>query len=91
MMVGHHLLEGKVIKLSKPLAVMRKRKQETSNAPREVDVAMDLDQHSGTRENTENTCEYDIVAIVKRKVLFSKRPMPMMKATTISSGASTTK
>ena len=44
-------MEGKVVKLPKPLAVM-------------------------TRKN-EKGVEWSIVGIVKRKLVFSKRPMPV--------------
>ncbi|KAF8519566.1 Ctf8-domain-containing protein [Gautieria morchelliformis] len=58
--IGHHHLEGKLVSLPKPLAVL---------ARGEVDQD-DFDGSSSTR--------YDVMTIVKRKILFSKRPVPMV-------------
>ena len=71
MLIGHNLLEGKVVNLAKPLAVLR-RKGSSGNS-------MQVDGES-SQEGAEKACEYDMVAIVKRKVLFSKRPMPVVNA-----------
>lgn len=57
--VGHHKLEGKKTKLSKPLAVISKRSTENLDA-------MDTDQ---LRPVT-----YDIVNILKEKYVFAHRP-----------------
>ncbi|KAI5122925.1 hypothetical protein M0805_007603 [Coniferiporia weirii] len=64
MLIGHNLLEGKIVNLPKPLAVLFKK---------DIDV-------SGAGEDSKGgaTCEYDMVAVVKRKILFSKRPMPIV-------------
>lgn len=76
-MIGHHLLEGKVVNLPKPLAVLLKRANLThkqrENTP---------GHGNGTAESNDGAgdggTEYDIVAVVKRKLLFSKRPMPIV-------------
>ncbi|KAF8577779.1 hypothetical protein K439DRAFT_1417880 [Ramaria rubella] len=59
--IGHHLLEGKMISLSKPLAVLAK--------VGEID-----DIHEGEAVSM----SYDVLTIVKRKVTFSKRPVPVI-------------
>lgn len=64
-MIGHNLLEGKLVNLPKPLAVIHR------NAATAED-AMDVDHAS------QNTPSWDMVAIVKRKIVFSKRPMPIV-------------
>ncbi|KZV64864.1 hypothetical protein PENSPDRAFT_668771 [Peniophora sp. CONT] len=66
--VGHHLLEGKIVNLSKPLAVLEKQSRESD----------DLEE---TTQNTSRTPpSYAIRAIVRKKLVFSKRPMPMVTA-----------
>lgn len=69
MLIGHNLLEGKIVNLPKPLAVLFKK---SANGD-----AMEVDGER-SNEGQDGTCEYDMVAVAKRKVLFSKRPMPMV-------------
>jgi len=56
--IGHHLLEGKIASLPKPLAVLR------------TDTNSD--------ENATSPIAFDIVAIIRKKLLFSKRPSPIV-------------
>lgn len=74
-MIGHHLLEGKLVNLAKPLAVMHRiQSEETKDT-----LAMDIDEsdpHNNAQVNS-----WNIVAVVKRKMVFSKRPMPIVGKT----------
>lgn len=54
--IGHHLLEGKWVSLSKPLALLSRREGEEDAA-------------------------YDVVTLVKRKMTFSTRPIPIITCT----------
>ena len=58
--IGHHHLEGKIVSLSKPLAVLARG-------------GIDEDEYGG-----ESSTRYDVMTIIKRKVLFAKRPVPMV-------------
>ncbi|KAJ7024761.1 Ctf8-domain-containing protein [Mycena alexandri] len=80
LMIGHHLLEGKIAQLPKPLAVI----QRVSNAGADAD-AMDCDdpedsQRAETR-GTGTVVSWDAIAVVKRKIVFAKRPMPIVGRT----------
>ncbi|EMD33943.1 hypothetical protein CERSUDRAFT_107735 [Gelatoporia subvermispora B] len=66
LLIGHHLLEGKLVNLPKPLAIMQR-------AP----AASTDNLEDDTREGSTNA-SWNIVAVVKRKMVFSKRPMPMV-------------
>ncbi|KAJ7238576.1 Ctf8-domain-containing protein [Mycena haematopus] len=74
LMVGHHLLEGKVTQLPKPLAVLRRV------AGADLDDAMDCDDRPGESQAKPetSTVSWDAIAVVKRKIVFSKRPMPIV-------------
>ncbi|CAO1624093.1 unnamed protein product [Sympodiomycopsis kandeliae] len=55
LLLSHHKLEGHIVNLVKPLAVLKKEK-DTS------------------RQGT----QYDVMCIVRKKILFSKRPEPVV-------------
>ena len=57
--IAYHLLEGKLIKLQKPLAVL-------------------------LRNDGADPVSFDMVAIVKQKLVFSKRPVPIVGASAVA-------
>lgn len=67
LLIGHHLLEGKLQNLGKPLAVMHKTSGRSSESGEEVHELV-----------SSSSPEWNIVAVVKRKMVFAKRPMPMV-------------
>ncbi|OAV88800.1 hypothetical protein PTTG_02678 [Puccinia triticina 1-1 BBBD Race 1] len=70
--IGNHELEGKCIKLAKPLVVMRRQQLVQIKYP-----GIDEAQNSagGTKETTNR---FDIVDVIERKLIFSKRPQPIV-------------
>jgi len=56
--IAHHLLEGKLVKLQKPLAVL-------------------------LRNDGADPVSFDMVAIVNQKLVFSKRPVPIVGASAV--------
>ncbi|KAJ7168552.1 Ctf8-domain-containing protein [Mycena filopes] len=88
LMIGHHHLEGKVTQLPKPLAVLR-RVSSNPNPPAADADAMDCDEsqlvaaanneHGERRWGGETvSVSWDAIAVIKRKIVFSKRPMPIV-------------
>ncbi|KIK55170.1 hypothetical protein GYMLUDRAFT_48141 [Collybiopsis luxurians FD-317 M1] len=96
--IGHHLLEGKIANLAKPLAVLHrarsnarapvKSRTQTSSAnthegegeDEDEDVAMDTQAEEGAGNDEElvldpSDIQWNAVAVIKRKIVFSKRPM----------------
>ncbi|KAG0144860.1 hypothetical protein CROQUDRAFT_108213 [Cronartium quercuum f. sp. fusiforme G11] len=65
--IGNHQLEGKIVKLTTPLALLRKMESASVSA------------HSDPDHRT----QLDIVSIVERKFVFAKRPSPIVKMSEI--------
>ncbi|KAG9050195.1 hypothetical protein FS837_007093 [Tulasnella sp. UAMH 9824] len=92
--IGHHLLEGKIANLAKPLAVLSRNAPppdayvqnilSSSNQQRQPDSSPvkppagktedDIDFEQADADNG----SFDVVAIVKKKIVFAKRPVPIV-------------
>ena len=86
--IGHHLLEGKVVTLPKPLAVLLRSKPDLKRVDREARdhdqddddlIMMDCDGDPEVEKSRDApTVGWNVEAIVKRKIVFSRRPMPIV-------------
>ncbi|KAJ7193968.1 Ctf8-domain-containing protein [Mycena pura] len=86
--IGHHLLEGRVASLPKPLAVLQRVAPPDTDLDPDADAdAMDCDlDDSVTQARTQtqmadaetSPVSWDAIALIKQKIIFSKRPMPIV-------------
>lgn len=76
LLIGHHLLEGKIVSLPKPLAILHRSSVRSS-----VDVDSEDDVMDGgldfEEKEEQRSPAWSVVAVVKKKIIFSKRPMPV--------------
>ncbi|KAF9223794.1 hypothetical protein BS17DRAFT_733588 [Gyrodon lividus] len=78
LMIGHHLLEGKVINLPKPLGVLHKD-------IRDIVPSGGCPSGESTGPKESEQLRWNVIAVVKKKVVFSKRPMPIAKPASTAS------
>lgn len=64
MVIGHHILHGKVADLEKPYAVITKSEQ--------------AKQDSNVCKNNKECNYYDIRTIIRRKIIFNGLPKPII-------------
>ncbi|KAF7289632.1 hypothetical protein HMN09_01325400 [Mycena chlorophos] len=80
--IGHHLLEGRVTQLAKPLAVLQCIVGEQAGvADMDIDVPLDDEEDAASQQapsETQTTTGWDAIALIKRKIVFSKRPTPIV-------------
>jgi chromosome transmission fidelity protein 8 len=101
LLIGHHLLEGKIATINKPLAILTRSTADLNSAtnssisPSEFNPkghgkdsvdsnVMDCDDDGGdgngqiTAAPPARPTQWEAVGIVKRKIVFAKRPMPIV-------------
>ncbi|EKM78635.1 hypothetical protein AGABI1DRAFT_74994 [Agaricus bisporus var. burnettii JB137-S8] len=72
LMIGHNLLEGTIVQLSKPLAILHRSGAEIDSSGVS---SKDGDEEEEEKHVTSNQISWESIGIVKRKVVFAKRPM----------------
>ena len=70
MIIGHHILYGKVVDMEKPMVTLEKTQANT--ALRDDGEMMEVDDHLEPRT------EYRVKSIINKKLIFKTRPKPII-------------
>ena len=69
MIIGHHILYGKLIDLEKPLVAIERVQVEAELDRNEM---MDVDEHLAVKT------EYRVKSVIRKKLIFKTRPKPII-------------
>ena len=81
LILGHHILYGKVNNMEKPMVLLKKQVRKVQTFMDELNEEDDenkMENHEGENNFAKTKTEYLVEWVIKRKILFNKRPRPIV-------------
>lgn len=76
-LIGHHVLYGRVVNLDKPMVLLKKSVTKLATDEWAMSESENSSMSDDTSESKSRT-DYLIEAVIKQKLLFNKRPRPIV-------------
>ncbi|XP_078066566.1 chromosome transmission fidelity protein 8 homolog, partial [Mustelus asterias] len=74
LIIGHHILYGKVSHLERPFVVLVKKTSTRAGA----ESPMEIERTEQGVSEEDAACHYLVTAIIKKKIIFKTRPKPII-------------